>query len=134
MLSTRRVPVRAALVGCLALAIWSVPVEAQRRGGGGGERGPGAEVTLPADVRLRIQSFYEERGATGAQALPPGIRRNLERGKSLPPGIAKRSPPPALSASLELGDGFELVEVGLDVLLVEVATNIIHDVLENVIR
>ena len=41
---------------------------------------------------------------------------------------------PDFTASLDLDDGFELVEVGLDVLLVEVATNVIHDVLENVIR
>jgi hypothetical protein len=33
-----------------------------------------------------------------------------------------------------IADGYELVEVGLDVFLVEVATSIIHDVLMDVIR
>ena len=33
-----------------------------------------------------------------ATALPPGIAKNVARGKPLPPGIAKRAVPPALLA------------------------------------
>jgi hypothetical protein len=66
--------------------------------------------------------------------LPPGIRRNLARGKPLPPGIAKRNVPAELRSRVGIADGYELVEVGLDVFLVEVATSIIHDVLMDVIR
>ena len=53
---------------------------------------------------------------------------------TLPPGIAKRSPPPEILARVDLPGGYELVEVGLDVVLVEAATGIIHDVLMDVIR
>jgi hypothetical protein len=35
---------------------------------------------------------------------------------------------------LTVREGFEIVEVGLDVLLVEVATGVIHDVLMDIIR
>lgn len=44
-----------------------------------------------------------------------------------PPGIAKVAPT-ELVGGLHLPVGYQLVEVGLDVLLVEVATNVIHDV------
>ena len=69
----------------------------------------------------------------GNKALPPGIAKNLERGKALPPGIAKRSLPTDLLAGLpRVPYGYERVIVDTRVLLVEVATQIIHDVLTDV--
>ena len=126
-----------ALASLVALPLLAAPlhVEAQGRGNrGGGDRGGSDGVTLTVELRTQIQQFYSSRAGAGAEALPPGIRRNLERGKALPPGIAKRSPPPELTGAVELPGGFELVEVGLDVFLVEVATDIIHDVLMDVIN
>lgn len=93
-----------------------------------------ASVTLTKAMQLEIRDFYAHRAPTGAEALPPGIRRRLARGKPLPPGIAKRFAPDGLRSRLHLPDGYALVEVGLDVLLVEVATNVIHDKLMDVIR
>ena len=90
--------------------------------------------TLSVRMKAQIRDYYAARSAVGAKALPPGIRRNLQRGKRLPPGIAKRTVPDELLARLSIGDGYELVEVGLDVLLVEVATKVIHDVLMDIIR
>lgn len=106
-------------------------VEAQNRGNRAGD---GARVELPVEVRTQVRDFYAQRGHTGAQALPPGIRRRLERGKPLPPGIAKKVAPQALLDRVTVPRGFELVEVGLDVLLVEVATSVVHDVLMDVVR
>lgn len=93
-----------------------------------------ASVTLTKAMQAEIRDFYAHREPVGAEALPPGIRRRLARGKPLPPGIAKRFAPDALRARLRLPDGYRLVEVGLDVLLVDVATNVIHDKLMDVIR
>ena len=124
----------AGLVAVLLLLIIPLQAEAQGRGNRGAEAEPSSGVTLTVEVRAQIQQFYGSRPATDVEGLPPGIRRNLERGKALPPGIAKRSAPPELQSGLQLADGFELVEVGLDVFLVEVATSIIHDVLMDVIR
>ena len=45
-----------------------------------------------------------------------------------------KSAPDELRAQVDLPEGYELVEVGLDVFLVEVATSIIHDVLMDIIR
>lgn len=107
--------------------------EAQGRGNRGRAAAP-AGITLSVDMRAQIQLFYSSRPELGAEALPPGIRRRLERGKALPPGIAKKVAPPELQSLLELPGGFEIVEVGLDVLLVEVATNIVHDILMDIVR
>jgi hypothetical protein len=93
-----------------------------------------AGVTLSVDLTTQIRDFYASHPASNVEALPPGIRRNLARGKPLPPGIAKRSPPAELVSHVHLRDGYQLVEVGVDVFLVEVATNIVHDVLMDVIR
>jgi hypothetical protein len=68
------------------------------------------------------------------EALPPGIRKRLARGKPLPPGIAKKVAPAGLRSRVRLADGYALVEVGLDVLLVEVATSIVHDILTDAVR
>jgi len=67
-------------------------------------------------------------------ALPPGIAKNLGRGKPLPPGIAKQLLPGDLTGRLPpVPDGFERVVVGGKILLVEIATQLIHDILTDVI-
>jgi hypothetical protein len=91
-------------------------------------------IALSKDVTVQIQQFYSLRAASGAEALPPGIRKRLARGKELPPGIAKQVVPTGLRSRIELPAGFEIVEVGLDILLVEIATDIVHDVLMDVVR
>lgn len=117
-------------------------VQAQGRGAGRGDAGNvGVSasasfegVSLSVELQTRIRDFYASHPAPNVEALPPGIRRNLARGKPLPPGIARKSPPAELRSQLHLRDGYELVEVGLDVFLVEVATGVVHDVLMDVIR
>ena len=62
--------------------------------------------------------------------LPPGIAKNLERGKPLPPGIAKRDLPHGLDSSLpERRDGYERTIVGDDMVLVDIDTGIIADII-----
>lgn len=74
------------------------------------------------------------KGKRNHKSLPPGIAKNLARGKSLPPGIAKQVLPGGLVAQLPPAPkGFERVVVGGKVLLVEIATQVIHDVLSDLI-
>lgn len=93
-----------------------------------------SSVSLTPDMSVLIKDFYSSREPGGAEALPPGIRKRLARGKPLPPGIAKRFLSGDLRSRLEIPRGYEIIEVGLDVLLIEVATNIVHDVLVDVVR
>ena len=87
-----------------------------------------------------IRAYYEDQGKPSigkgkkAKGLPPGIARNLQRGKALPPGIAKQALPNGLIELLPPPPrGYERVVLSGKVLLVEVATQVIHDVLEDVI-
>ena len=90
-----------------------------------------------------IRAYYRDhssvqpgngKGKKGAKGLPPGIAKNLQRGKPLPPGIAKQVLPTGLITLLPPAPhGFERIEIAGKVLLVEIATQVIHDVLEDVI-
>ena len=67
----------------------------------------------------------------GASALPPGIAKKVARGGALPPGIAKKTLPGGLLSRLPARPGQEWRVVGTDVLIVEIATGVIVDVLKN---
>ena len=76
----------------------------------------------------------KSKNGKGNKSLPPGIAMNLQRGKALPPGIAKQALPMGLIEVLPAPPrGFERIELAGKVLLVEIATQVIHDVLEDLI-
>ena len=65
-------------------------------------------------------------------ALPPGIQKNLARGKPLPPGIAKNFDSRLISR-LPYYEGYEWKQIGRDVVLVAIATGIVYEILRNVL-
>ena len=126
---------KSALVA-LFLGVFSVPANA-------GEVGVSVEFS---DKEIStIRAYYRDHSSGGSKkgngkhgkgnkSLPPGIAKNLQRGKALPPGIAKQALPGGLIGLLPPPPrGFERVEIDGKVLLVEVATQVIHDVLEDLI-
>ncbi|MCH7821436.1 MAG: RcnB family protein [Proteobacteria bacterium] len=73
-------------------------------------------------------------GKSKRNRLPPGIAKNLTRGKSLPPGIAKQYLPDRLRQTLPAPSaGYERIVVDSKILLVEIATGVIHDILVDVV-
>lgn len=89
-----------------------------------------------------IAEWYSDHGSQATQGkggkkskgLPPGIAKNLARGKPLPPGIAKQVLPQGLVALLPpVPHGYERIIIDGKVLLVEVATRVIHDILTDAI-
>ena len=67
-------------------------------------------------------------GKQTTQGLPPGIAKNLARGKPLPPGIAKKQLPADLIQRLPpVRSGYERVVIDGRVLLIEIATQMIVD-------
>lgn len=78
---------------------------------------------------FRDQRSYVE----PAQPLPPGIRKNLARGKPLPPGIAKRFDG-RLESRLPQYPGYDWRQVGTDAILVSATTGIIETILVNVLN
>ncbi len=87
-----------------------------------------------------IRTYYRDHSVTnskhgkGKKTLPPGIAKNLRLGKPLPSGIAKQVLPTSLIDLLPPPPhGYERVAIDGKVLLVEIATQVIHDVLEDLI-
>ena len=66
-------------------------------------------------------------------ALPPGIAKNLQRGKPLPPGIAKKNLPEGLESQLpNIGD-LKRIIIGKDIALVDEENNVILDVIKDIL-
>lgn len=95
-------------------------------------------VVLTSDQIAAVRAHFSGNGRGNGNSngrgrnggLPPGIARNLERGKALPPGIARQYLPGSLVTVLpDLDRGLEYVVAGGKLLLVEVATQVIRDVL-----
>lgn len=101
-----------------------------------------AGVEFSKDEVNIIASWYREHGSVSqgkprgkkGGGLPPGIAKNLQRGKPLPPGIAKQYLPDSLVHVLPAPPrGFERIVVDGKVLLVEIATRVVHDILTDAI-
>lgn len=100
--------------------------------------------TIRAYYRDASRNYHDQGGmgnsgmgsgrGRSAGSLPPGIAKNLERGKPLPPGIAKRYLPSGLQETLPPArDGYERLVLAGKVLLVDIATRVITDVITDVI-
>jgi hypothetical protein len=66
--------------------------------------------------------------------LPPGLQKYFQNHGALPPGLAKRSLPQDLEQRLSpLNPDYERVIVDNDILLIETATQVLIDILTNVV-
>ena len=107
-----------------------------------GEHGSGRGSSPKGGVAsVSVSVSWEEarglavaQGYTGYAALPPGIRKNLARGKPLPPGIAKKVVPAPLLAQLPAYPGYEWLISGADLVLVAIGTAIVAEVLSGVFQ
>jgi len=73
-------------------------------------------------------------GLAKKKQLPPGLRKRLAKHGSLPPGLAKRDLPVDLETHMPPPvQGTERIVVGNDVALVDIATNVVLDVLYDVV-
>ncbi len=88
-----------------------------------------AGITVLAARNLALNS-----GVVGYSPLPPGIAKNLARGKPLPPGIAKKYVPALLLGQLPNHPGYEWRMAGTDLILVAIGTAIVADILINVFQ
>lgn len=93
----------------------------------------GNPVLIRVDIGVgEVRQIASELRLGGYPSLPPGIRKNLARGKPLPPGIAKRLAPDPLRARLPVYAGYEWRVAGTDLLLVAVTTAVIAEVFSDV--
>lgn len=110
----------------------------------GKNRLPADEATARDDrkkgkkVKKRGKGKDKKRGLPPGLAkkkrLPPGLARQLDRNGTLPPGLAKRDLPRLLEASLpDPWPGTERKIIDNNVVLLEKGTNLILDVLRDVV-
>lgn len=93
-----------------------------------------ASILFPTGDRQVISNYFLRNGGYLAD-LPPGIRKQLVTRGRLPPGIAKKVLPAGLVGQLSpLPAGYDRMIVGPDVLLVQIATGLIVDIIRDVVR
>ncbi len=157
---TRKLSLFAALFAALCLIVASAGASAHHKaghaGGNGNNKGKGGgssvgvsigsdgrvDVDLRGDLsirfsdsEIRIIDDYYRRYPSSGYGLPPGIAKNLARGKPLPPGIAKRYLPNNLVGLLPSPlSGTNRVIIGSDIFLIELSTGLILDVIEGVLN
>ena len=103
----------------------------------------GTSVRVDADIgglgSISISSgdarrIAERHGYVGYSPLPPGIRKNLARGKPLPPGIAKKMVPGPMLRELPAYPGREWRIAGDDLILVSLGNGLVVEVMGDIFR
>ena len=129
------------IAGLIALALATTPVLADPPPGKGKGKGKSQTDDLPPSAQgsfslgitvTQARRIALEVGASGYKPLPPGIRKNLARGRPLPPGIAKKYAPAPMISRLPAHPGHEWRVVGSDLVLVAIATAVVVDILIDV--
>jgi hypothetical protein len=82
-----------------------------------------------SEVDKTAVAHYLSANPIPTASLPPGIAKNLARGKKLPPGIAKAYLPQHLEAQLPAYPGYEYLVANKEVLLVNKASGVVADIL-----
>ena len=101
--------------------------------GGGDETRPSAAISIGITVGAARDIAREAGLSPGSyQALPPGMYKRLAKGKPLPPGIAKKQVPPAMLSRLPAHPGHEWLVIGVDLVLVNIKTRLLIDILPGV--
>ncbi|MGG7691838.1 anti-virulence regulator CigR family protein [Klebsiella aerogenes] len=99
----------------------------------GNRKNYGKPDHVDSDISFsRARSLAVNYGLVGYQALPPGIAKNVVRGKPLPPGIAKKTLPASMINDLPYYPGYEWRAVGDDLVLVALSTAIVTSVINGV--
>jgi hypothetical protein len=98
-----------------------------------GKNSKATSVIFSSQDKDIIDKYFDAK-PMGVTTLPPGIAKNLARGKPLPPGIQKVFLPSDLLSTLPNYPGYEYLAAGKDVLLVNKTTNLVADILANSVK
>jgi hypothetical protein len=146
--------VRFVTLGILAISVAAVPAYSQGKGKGhnkDADEGHGngkakGKYKHDFDDRDRevITSYYSGRGshlppgiAKRGGNLPPGLEKHLERNGTLPPGLQKRIQPCPFELVRQLPPvepGYARGVIGAHVVIYNRSTNVIVDIVKDVVR
>ncbi|AIX74606.1 hypothetical protein C3374_13775 [Pantoea sp. PSNIH4] len=142
MRTTTIKPLLALSVLLLSAPLYADPGHGHGNGHGHGHQGNGKnkhgeyqqeEEGLHLNLNYRdARRLAVSHGLTGYSALPPGIAKNLARGKPLPPGIAKKAVPAPMLRELPHYPGYEWRIAGRDLVLIALSTAVVTSVINNV--
>lgn len=93
------------------------------------------KAVITTKERRIIREYYSGGGGNVAnqKALPPGLRKQLQRTGQLPPGLEKRRMPSDLEHRLPRYDGpYERTIIGNDLILLDPKTGVILDVMQEI--
>ena len=147
---------RLLFAACLALALSAVPAWAQGKGKGKGhdksdkhegkdDQGRAYEMYgFRSRDRVIVTTYYSKHGsglppglAKRGGDLPPGLEKQLERNGTLPPGLQKKLQPCPVEISRELPPlppTYQRSVIGAHIVVFNKSTNIIVDVMKDVVR
>ena len=143
----RAITIPSLVLACL-LAVPALAAPPEGKGNRGKDshdhhRDAGTSVHVDANIgslgSISISSgdarrIAERHGYVGYSALPPGIRKNLARGKPLPPGIAKKMVPGPMLRELPVYAGHEWRIAGDDLILVSLGNGLVVEVMGDIFR
>ena len=119
------------VIPVLLLGLMTTSANAQGKGRGksaGSSKAAHIKVKPGSDAEIKIIREFYSVDSRKPQSLPPGIAKNLARGKPLPPGIAKQQVPDDLIILLPARPGARWLVAGDVVLLVD-AGDVIVDLI-----
>jgi hypothetical protein len=123
------------LILLLAAALGGCAYPTAGRVSVGDERGR-VDLAFSSQDRILIHDYYRRTlppGLARKQSLPPGLQKQLVRRGHLPPGLEGQRLPSDLEGRLTpLPAGYVRLRIGTDVVLVEVGTRLILDLVSNV--
>ncbi len=90
--------------------------------------------TVISAVERALIGDYIKKTRVSGRSLSPGLQKHIERTGRLPPGLEKRELPGDLRALLPVRSGQDYRVVGNDIVLIEIATELILDVMKDVLR
>jgi hypothetical protein len=139
----------------MACSVATIPVLAQGNSQGKGkakghdkkdkddDRGP-EQYQFRQQDREYISSYYSKHGksmppgqAKKNGTLPPGLERQLERNGTLPPGLQKKMQPCPVEITRQLPPlppDYQRSVIGASIVVFNVKTNIVVDVMADVVR
>jgi hypothetical protein len=81
-----------------------------------------------------INEVLRQQILTQVGSLPPGIQKNLARGKGLPPGIAKKVLLPVTIVNyVNLPANTNIIVIGSNVVVIDPIKNVILDIISNIL-
>lgn len=94
------------------------------------------DTVFTALERELIGDYYSSNygGRYDRGGLPPGLQKQLDRNGRLPPGLEGRALPPGLAKKLPYREGTYRRVIDNDVYLIQRGTNLILDIIRDVIR